>query len=125
MSQVFRFLTLGLPTVDAEHSILSGFVNGLSTLVEYDDITAGSTAEAFISYFNRHAGDEETFMMSIGYDRDKLKEHRSAHTLLIKELNKYLRKERINMSDLGMAVNLVELHISTYDKKIAEFLRTG
>lgn len=50
----FRFLTLGLPTVDAEHAILNGFIDGLTILIEYNDITAPSTAEVFISYFNRH-----------------------------------------------------------------------
>jgi hemerythrin-like metal-binding protein len=116
----FKFLRVGIAAIDAEHIILNGFVDALQTLIESNDITAPSTADGLINYFNRHASDEEVFMLSIGYHGRK--DHAVAHVKLLKDIGIILKNNPLTFTDLSEAVNLIENHIATHDKAIAKYL---
>jgi len=118
----FRFLTLGIPAIDAEHMILAGYIDALTILISYDDMTTSSTVEALIGYFHRHAADEEVLMLATQYDRHEAKAHKLEHTRVLAETRKALVKPALTMADLDAGVAILEMHIATFDKLIAKFL---
>ncbi len=123
-------LSIGVPQIDAQHK----------TLVEKADklFEAGKNNQAkeyvgellaFLEdYTKKHFADEEKYMLSINYPG--YSEQKTAHTEFIRQLAKLRSDYAASGGNLLVILNANQLvvqwltqHISTMDKKIAQFTK--
>ena len=121
-------LSVGIPSIDAQHKILVEIVNNLFTQFydESDNTVSVKTMSKLIVYINQHFKHEEELFEKYGWSGKN--NHRNAHAMLTKkvlELKGNLDAEHDKDNSLKLMALLktwLSEHIMVEDMQYAEFL---
>lgn len=121
-------LATGIPSIDAQHQQLVGFVNEL-----YDAMTKGQGKEAtgkiltrLVDYTVKHFAHEEQYFARLGYPDSAA--HIAEHDLLKKQVGDFVKKfnagqATVNAELMNFLRNWLTSHIMGSDKKYVPHLK--
>ncbi len=121
-------LATGIPSIDAQHQQLVGFVNEL-----YDAMTKGQGKEAtgkilnrLVEYTVKHFAHEEQYFARLGYPDSAA--HIAEHDLLKKQVGDFVKKfnagqATVNAELMNFLRNWLTSHIMGSDKKYVPHLK--
>jgi hemerythrin len=96
--------------IEDEHALLLGMLNGIQVASDFMDV---------ISYFTKHAIDEEDIMRKCNYPH--YYEHKSEHSRILLNLSSY--KTRNDVDRLRKTVNnIIVEHVTNFDQAILSFI---
>lgn len=120
-------LSVGVPTIDAEHKKLVSLLNDLHTAMREGKSkqAMGEVLNGLITYTATHFGTEEKFMTKHAYP--EYAEHKKQHDDLVKQAldvkaSFEAGKVGVNMELMTFLKDWVQTHIIGTDKKLGAYL---
>jgi len=119
-------IALGIPTIDAQHKALFGWINTLDESLKSGDASeaVGEIIWNLISYVTEHFGEEERLMLSCHYTG--LAAHRKEHDQFVARLQE-IQVKHINGNEMGedvldFLVDWLVCHIKGTDQGYSRFI---
>jgi hemerythrin-like metal-binding protein len=119
-------IALGIPTIDAQHKALFGWINTLNDSLKNGDGSeaVGEVIWKLISYVTEHFGEEERLMLSYGYPG--LAAHRKEHDAFVARLREiqisFNNGNKMGESVLDFLIDWLVCHIKGTDQGYNRFI---
>ncbi|MBV5338301.1 MAG: hemerythrin family protein [Deltaproteobacteria bacterium] len=119
-------IALGIPTIDAQHKALFGWINTLNTAIKSGDgaEAVGEVIWNLITYVTEHFGEEERLMLSCNYPG--LAAHRKEHDQFVSRLREiqveFIDGHEMGESVLDFMVDWLVCHIKGTDQGYSRFI---
>lgn len=119
-------IALGIPTIDAQHKALFGWVNTLNAAIKNGDgaEAVGEVIWNLITYVTEHFSEEERLMLSCNYPG--LAAHRKEHDQFVSRLREiqveFIDGHEMGASVLDFMVDWLVCHIKGTDQGYSRFI---
>jgi hemerythrin-like metal-binding protein len=119
-------IALGIPTIDAQHKALFGWLNTLNEALKKGDgaEAVGEVIWKLISYVTEHFSEEERLMLSCNFPR--LAAHRVEHDQFVKRLQdiqvSFIDGHEMGKGVLDFMVDWLVCHIKGTDQDYSRFI---
>jgi hemerythrin len=119
-------IALGIPTIDAQHKALFGWINTLNIAINNGDGSeaVGEVIWNLITYVTEHFSEEERLMLSCNYPG--LAAHRTEHDQFVSRLREiqvnFIDGHEMSESVLNFMVDWLVCHIKGTDQGYSRFI---